>query len=133
MDRHRTIESFIVPSGAHARYHVGYTKQILTVTGAKVFLLIRLISLALTIFAVLWFLRRRRKITPHQSDDNPRNTDLRSMSRAEAYQVLGLQPGASETEIIRAHRRIVQKVHPDRGGSDYLAARVNRAKDILLG
>jgi len=56
-----------------------------------------------------------------------------AMSRAEAYEVLGLAPGASEADIRAAHRRLMRAAHPDAGGSDWLAARINQARDILLG
>lgn len=56
-----------------------------------------------------------------------------AMSRAEAYQVLGLKPGANEAEIRDAHRRLMRAAHPDSGGSDWLATRINQARDVLLG
>jgi hypothetical protein len=55
------------------------------------------------------------------------------MTRAQALAVLGLLEGATEEEIRAAHRRLIQRVHPDVGGSADLAARINRAKDVLLG
>ena len=55
------------------------------------------------------------------------------MSHAEASEILGLPPAASRADIRAAHRRLMQAAHPDRGGSDWLAARINQARDVLLG
>ncbi len=54
------------------------------------------------------------------------------MSRGEAFTVLGLKEGASEAEIRAAHRRLILQIYPDKGGSTWLASKINQAKDVLL-
>lgn len=56
-----------------------------------------------------------------------------NMTRKEALAVLGLEEGASAEQVVAAHRKLMQKLHPDRGGNDYLAAKINQAKDLLVG
>ncbi|HZZ62829.1 MAG TPA: DnaJ domain-containing protein [Roseiarcus sp.] len=64
--------------------------------------------------------------------DGPRRSPAGAMSRREALDELGLPEGASAAEIIRAHRTLMKKFHPDHGGETARAARVNQAKDVLM-
>ena len=74
----------------------------------------------------------QNKTQNQQSQHQSGGSSSQQMDKAQAYQVLGLQPGCSREDILLAHKRMMQKMHPDRGGSDFLAAQINQAKDILL-
>lgn len=67
-----------------------------------------------------------------QQQERRRGSGSEAMSRAEAAEILGLDPEADREAILAAHRRLMQKLHPDRGGTDYLASRLNAARDRLL-
>jgi len=70
-----------------------------------------------------------------QSASSGRNgaANAGEMSPQEAYEVLGVAPGASREEILEAWRRLIKRVHPDSGGSAFLTAKLNAAKNVLLG
>jgi|TARA_B110000261_G_scaffold17791_1_gene17784 hypothetical protein len=67
-----------------------------------------------------------------ESKDNYANRNFSEFSDDEAFKILGLDESASQEEVIKAHKRLMQRLHPDRGGSDYLAAKINTAKDQLI-
>lgn len=64
--------------------------------------------------------------------DNKPNIKVTNMSSEEALKILGLATGASKSEVLQAHKRLMHKLHPDKGGSTYLASQLNNARDTLL-
>lgn len=79
---------------------------------------------------------RDRMQTRDYADDTaeaPPRRPLGAMERSEALAILGLEGAPSQDEIAAAHKRMIVRAHPDQGGSDYLAAKVNEARQVLLG
>ena len=74
----------------------------------------------------------RESVDPDSFRKQESASGFEGMSRQEAYQILGLEPGASQQEIHQAWRRLIKGVHPDHGGSAFLTAKINTAKDVLL-
>lgn len=89
-----------------------------------------LLMLALAGPLVWW--QWREKTSGDTAKPPPRRPSS-AMTREEAFAVLGLKSGASQSDIQAAHRRLMRAAHPDAGGSDWLASRINQARDILGG
>ena len=119
---------------------LGAILAILAVTGhlniitAAIAGLVALLPRAMQFARYLPFINRlyQQSNQQHQQAQTP-PPGKQAMSPDEAREVLGLRPGHTKDDLIQAHRRMMQKNHPDRGGSDYLAAKINKAKDTLLG
>lgn len=79
------------------------------------------------------YIERVHGVSWQERESRTADPDHGKMTAEEAYRVLGIPPGSSREIVIGAHRRLMQRIHPDRGGSDYLAAKINQAKDVLLG
>lgn len=105
----------------------------LNVITAMIAGLVALLPRALQLLKYLPFLSRLfQGRQGQQGAQSPPPQGKKAMRAEEAMEVLGLKPGYSREDVIQAHRRMMQKVHPDRGGSDYLAAQINQAKETLL-
>ena len=100
-----------------------------------------ILPVARRLFGLLAYLPMlRRTINTFRGQQNPgadqqsRNSTKTSaaLTVSEAYAILNLEPGASREDITQAHKQLMQKMHPDRGGSSHLATKINQARDVLL-
>lgn len=138
--------SLSASEGAAGRQRALNTLVGAVAVGAVVLVLARAgLSWAGLIIALLWAATRRRSPSVRSSvlktrassgagpGSAPPSPARARMTREEAYAVLGLTEGASKDQILAEYRRLMKKVHPDLGGTTYLAARLNEAKDLLVG
>jgi hypothetical protein len=111
------------------------------VTGASILLALRVQQFWIAILGLAWLLVQKRVLaglgsgkTNGQGTRLPPDAAVSAtrMSREEALSVLGLADGVSREEILAAYRELITRMHPDRGGSSYLAAKINQAKDVLI-
>ncbi len=117
-------------------YGVGIALLLLVVTGRIPWLF------AIFSAAVPWISRamtarnlwKRFQKTSEQpnSTQNQQNRSIDTMTKAEALEILGLDDEATKEEIIATHRKLISKIHPDKGGTDFLARSINQAREVLL-
>ncbi len=98
--------------------------------GGVVAMIPRLMGLLKYLPLIDRFTKQGKAKQQSQTQSARRNNKI---STKEALDILGLEPGATREQILQAHKRMMQKIHPDRGGSDHLAAQINQAKETLLG
>lgn len=111
----------------------GHLNLITAVIAGAVALIPKLLQYARYLPLISSMYQKHRNPNSQQQTQTPPMRGKQKMSTDEAIAVLSLKPGYSNQDVIIAHRRMMQKVHPDRGGSDYLAAQINQAKEVLLG
>ncbi len=91
-----------------------------------------LVGLARAVPRVMQWLKALGAVSTGDASEPPSPAGPARMTRAQALQILDLPPGATEPEILARYRALMKNVHPDRGGSRYLAVQLNQAKDCLL-
>lgn len=87
-----------------------------------------LVTATLIAITIVWWQRRKHPTSPNQPTNHPNG----ELTLAQAYAILGLSAPCQRADIIFSHRRLMAGVHPDKGGSNYLAAQLNAAKERLL-
>ena len=122
-----TVKSALIWAGAIGGILLA---AMLFLTGRGAIALSALIFLGPMIWS--WIAQKRMPPPPGARFWPPPPQPRGGMSQAEALEILGLASGATPAEVRAAHRRLMQAAHPDRGGSDWLAARINQARDVLL-
>jgi len=106
----------------------------LAVGGAALLSLLRFAGPTLLRLLPLWLAHRMQthRPQPGNATQEPKRARPEEMTRVRALEILNLAEGASREDVLRAHRELIKRVHPDRGGSSCLASQVNRARDVLL-
>jgi len=89
-------------------------------------------ALSSPLIPILWQAYNRFLPAKARSAAKEQAPPTSAMSRAQAMQILGLEEGYTEQEVRAAHKKLMAKNHPDKGGSEFLAAQINQAKDVLL-